>query len=445
MIELDDTPCMPKNSAMTHPRTRSRMQRHVQAPPPASLLITLVPVLLALAALAFARFNLRDLFQGLWRIIVLPDILINDYIGRSGAGPALFNAALCSGAAVCALQLARISPSGPAIAAVFTIAGFSFFGKNIVNIWPVGLGVLLYSRLSRRPFSDNILVALFGTALAPLFSEIAFGLGIAAPWNLASAFAASVAAGMILPPLAKHVLDFHRGYNLYNIGFTAGFVGTVTMSLLKAFGVELSDSWVWSNSGPFPALLVLIPFFVALVVWGMILDPLWRRGYAQLLRSSGRLVSDFVRQFGLGTTLVNMGIMGILASVYALAIGASWNGPIIGAILTIVGFSAFGKHPLNALPPMVGVTIMASLSTYGLDHPGSQLAALFAATLAPVSGTFGPVAGLAAGALHLVLVQVVGSLHGGMNLYNNGFAGGLAAGLLVPILEWIGEWKHHEV
>lgn len=430
---------------MTRPPTDRPFRVRPAVPPPAELLLLLVPAFLAAAALAWVGFDLRALFQGLWRIIILPDILINDYIGRSGAGPAMLNAALCALAAVLTLRLARISPSGPAIAAVFTITGFAFFGKNIVNIWPVGLGVLLYSWLNRRPFSDNILVALFGTALAPLFSEFAFGLGIPMPWNLFAAFAASVAAGVILPPMAKHVLDFHRGYNLYNIGFTAGFVGTITMSLLKAFGVELSDSWVWSDAGPFPALAVLVPCFVALIVWGMLLDPLWHRGYAQLLRSSGRLVSDFVRQFGLGASLVNMGVMGILASVYAMAIGASWNGPIIGAILTIVGFSAFGKHPLNALPPMIGVTIMASLSTYGLSHPGSQLAALFATTLAPVSGTFGPVAGLAAGMLHLGLVQVVGFLHGGMNLYNNGFAGGMAAGLIVPILEWMGEWRRHEV
>jgi hypothetical protein len=137
--------------------------------------------------------------------------------------------------------------------------------------------------------------------------------------------------------------------------------------------------------------------------------------------------------------------MGLLTCAVMLAIGASWNGPMLGGLFTIVGFSAFGKHPRNTLPPMLGVITMAMLSRYGLDTPGSQLAVLFSSTLAPVSGEYGPVAGFIVGMLHLVLVQVVGGLHGGLNLYNNGFAGGLAAGLFLPVLEWLREWRRHEV
>lgn len=54
-------------------------------------------------------------------------------------------------------------------------------------------------------------------------------------------------------------------------------------------------------------------------------------------------------------------------------------------------------------------------------------------------------AGFVSGMLHLVLVQVVGSLHGGLNLYNNGFAGGLAAGLVLPVLEWTRTWRKDEI
>ncbi len=413
--------------------------------PAESILLGGLVATLAAFSLFASGFDPVSLAVGLGRIVVQPDILINDYVGRSGLGPALMNSALCALAAVLALRWSRVTVSGPAIAAVFTIAGFSLFGKNVANIWPSALGVFLFSMVGRRPFSENIIVALFGTAMAPLFSEVAFGMGLPLPWNLAAGAAAGVAAGFVLSPIARNALDFHHGYNLYNIGFTAGLIGTVALSTLKAFGIELSESWTWAVLGPLPALPVMAGGFLAMIAGGMSADRGWFASWRQLLGSGGRLPSDFVRSFGMGATLVNMGVMGLAASVFALAIGASWNGPIIGAILTVTGFAAFGKHPFNALPPMLGVLAMAALTRYGISAPASQLAAIFAATLAPISGGYGPVAGFFAGALHLVLVQVVGVLHGGINLYNNGFAGGITAGIMVPVLEWIREWRRHEV
>lgn len=400
---------------------------------------------LSVYGLAASGFDFGAMIRGMGAIIISPDILINDYASIAGLGPAFVNAALCVLVALGLLKISRVSISGPAIAAIFTIAGFSLFGKNIANIWPGILGAYLYSAISRRPFSENIIVALFGTALAPLSSEVAFGLGLGMPWSLFAALGAGVAAGFILSPIARHVLDFHRGYNLYNTGFAAGFIGTMTMSTLKALGVNLSGGFHWAELGPLGTLPWLAALFTVLIIAGMVLDPLWFRSYRRLLASPGRLVSDFVRYYGLGASFVNMGIMGFVASAVMLAIGASWNGPMIGGLLTIVGFSAFGKHPRNTLPPMLGAAAMALMSTYGLNSPGSQLAVLFASTLAPVAGEYGPVAGFIVGMLHLVLVQVVGGLHGGLNLYNNGFAGGLAAGLFLPVLEWIREWRRHEV
>lgn len=409
----------------------------------ASLIVFLC--LLTVYGLAVSGFDIVSTVRGLGAIIVSPDILINDYMSIAGPGPAFMNAALCIAVAIGILSVSGVSISGPAIAAVFTIAGFGLFGKNIVNIWPGILGSYLYSMASRRPFRENIIVALFGTALAPLSSEVAFGIGLAMPWNIAAALTIGAVVGFLISPIARHVLDFHRGYNLYNIGFSAGLIGTVVMSSLKAFDVQLDSSFHWAELGPMGSLPWLSASFIALIVTGILLDAQWRDSYKKLLGSSGRLVSDFVRFYGIGATFINMGVMGFIASAVMLAIGASWNGPMTGGLLTIVGFSAFGKHPRNTLPPMLGAAAMAMMSRYGLGSPGSQLAVLFASTLAPIAGEYGPVAGFIVGMLHLVLVQVVGTLHGGLNLYNNGFAGGLAAGLMLPILEWLREWRRHEV
>ena len=39
--------------------------------------------------------------------------------------------------------------------------------------------------------------------------------------------------------------------------------------------------------------------------------------------------------------------------------------------------------------------------------------------------------------MHLAVVQNVGLIHGGLNLYNNGFSAGIIAGFLLPIFNMI--------
>ena len=137
----------------------------------------------------------------------------------------------------------------------------------------------------------------------------------------------------------------------------------------------------------------------------------------------------------LGTTLVNMGIIGIIGLGYVYLVGGDVNGPILAGILTVAGFGALGKHPRNILPVMIGVYFICIPKIWSHTDPGPLLAALFCTTLAPISGRFGFLAGLAAGALHLPMVMHVGGLHGYMNLYNNGFAGGLAMLLIVGFIK----------
>ncbi|MBN1243498.1 MAG: DUF1576 domain-containing protein [Spirochaetales bacterium] len=401
---------------------------------------------LALLGFGFWKsgFDPTVVWRGLLVIVREPDILINDYVALAGLGPAFVNAGLLALAAWGLLRVTGVLISGPALAAIFTVAGFSLFGKNPFNVWPIVVGVMIFTWVERRPFKDNIIVALFGTALAPIVSEFAFGIGIASPWNLLAGVVAGLAAGFFLTPVARGALDFTRGYNLYNIGFAAGFVGTVTMSALRAFNVPLSGGFAWAENGPDEILPFLALYFASMIVIGLVEDEDALPNLLDLLRTSGRLVSDYPRSFGIGATLLNMGLMGFTGSLLALAAGCDWNGPVVGGIFTLVGFSAFGKHPLNALPPMLGVMAAASLTPYGLEAPGSQLALLFSATLAPIAGAYGPVAGFIAGLLHLTLVHNVGHLHGGLDLYNNGFSGGMVAGIMVPMLDWIRERRRHE-
>jgi hypothetical protein len=129
-----------------------------------------------------------------------------------------------------------------------------------------------------------------------------------------------------------------------------------------------------------------------------------------------------------------MGILGIYSTIYVSIIGGDLNGPTIGAILTIVGFGAFGKHLRNVFPVMIGATLSSLLNIWQISSPGMVLGILFSSTLAPISGQFGWAYGALAGFLHICLVMNLSYLHGGLNLYNNGFAGGMACIILIPII-----------
>jgi hypothetical protein len=84
---------------------------------------------------------------------------------------------------------------------------------------------------------------------------------------------------------------------------------------------------------------------------------------------------------------------------------------------------------------MLGVIVAAFFVGYDLSSTGIIISVLFSTTIAPIAGTYGMGVGIIAGILHLALVTNIGTIHGGINLYNNGFAGGLVAGFLVPIMD----------
>jgi hypothetical protein len=129
-----------------------------------------------------------------------------------------------------------------------------------------------------------------------------------------------------------------------------------------------------------------------------------------------------------------MSLTGTIGTAYVLLVGSDLNGPTIGAILTVAGFAAYGKHPANILPIMIGVFIASLAKPWHADDPSVVLAALFGTTLAPIAGRFGWHWGIVAGFLHSSVVQSVVHLHGGLVLYNNGFAAGLVAIILVPVI-----------
>ncbi len=129
-----------------------------------------------------------------------------------------------------------------------------------------------------------------------------------------------------------------------------------------------------------------------------------------------------------------MGVNGLIAMGVILLTGGDLNGPTVGGVLTIVGFSAFGKHAGNIVPIMAGVVLGSFVMHSSVSSGAVQLAMLFGTTLAPISGYFGWPYGVLAGFLHSAVVLYAGTPVAGLNLYNNGFSGGLLAIILYPTI-----------
>lgn len=390
---------------------------------------------LALILSGFIFEPLPEVAVGSLRILLSPSQLLTDYMAIAGIGAALLNSGVVTLLTLVILFAKKIRLSGSILAGLFTVSGFSLFGKNLLNTIPIMLGGLIYVAIKRIPYSRIAIIGLFSTALGPLVSVICFGLDLPLIASLPLGYAVGVLVGLIMPALATSFLRFHMGYNLYNVGFTAGIVGTFVTGMLRMFGLNVSQVTYLSygNNGRLGLLMAVLCLF--LIGMGLVYD---RRPWGrcrELLRHSGQLMTDFIAVGGISATLVNMGFMGLAGLLYSLLAGGSLNGPILGGILTVVGFSAFGVHPRNALPVMGGVLLATLAVGVPVSATTSIIAVLFGTTLSPIAGHYGPIAGVAAGFSHMAMVVNVAPLHGGVNLYNNGFSGGFVAAVLVPILE----------
>ncbi|MDC7955257.1 DUF1576 domain-containing protein [Fusobacterium simiae] len=398
------------------------------------ILTIVVFILILIFFIIYVINEHENIFLGMYKIITSPAILVTDFIHVGGIGAAFFNAILIFSFNFFLVKLFKVKITGITIAAFFTVFGFSFFGKNILNILPFYLGGILYSVYTSTDFSEHIVSIAFSSALAPFVSSIAFYGEISFETSYINAILIGVLIGFIVVPLAKSLYDFHEGYDLYNLGFTAGILGSVIIAVLKLYHFEITPQFLLSIEYDIPLKILCSSVFISLIIIGFYINDNSFSGYLSLIRDNG-YKSDFTQKYGYGLTLINMGIMGFISIVFVMITGQTFNGPVLAALFTVVGFSANGKTIFNTLPILIGV-LLASLGSKGSIFT-LAISGLFGTALAPISGIFGPIAGIIAGWLHLAVVQNVGLVHGGLNLYNNGFSAGIVAGFLLPIFNMI--------
>jgi hypothetical protein len=370
---------------------------------------------------------------GLKNFIVSYDNLVSDYIEIGGIGATLVNSSVISILIIGVLYVTGVKPNGSTIMSLWLITGFSMFGKNLTNIWPIIFGGWLHSKIKKESFLNYSLVTLLSTTLAPVISQISLDGKFSIFIGIVIGTIVGIAIGFIMPAISASCMRFHGGYMLYNVGFAGGILGISISSLLKGIGIDSHPQLLWNTTNSLQLTILLTIIFLFLIVLGIILGVDNKMKMKKMNGHTGRLLTDFYSLYG-ETAYINMGIIGLFSTILVLIIGSDINGATIAGIFTIVGFGAVGKHIKNIVPIMAGCIIGALISVHSINQPGIVLAILFGTCLAPLSATFGWPIGILAGILHVNIVLVLTPIHGGLNLYNNGLAGGFVAIILIPVI-----------
>lgn len=380
-----------------------------------------------------------ELLKNYWHLLTHQTYLIHDFFEIAGFSATFANVALHFGLAYYLNIRNNLTHlTGFQLAAIGIFTGHSFFGTHLLNILPIIIGVTLYARWSGQSFKIYTTLSLFATATGPVVSYLLFANGFSLG-SLLLGMGVGLILGFITPPLAEEFLKFHQGYTLYNIGFTSGIVSLFAYACMRYFGVNVTTEMKVSQDAHGYLLIYFIILCFTFIAFSLHKAdfPDLTTKFLKLNRRVGRLPDDFVFKYGRRISFLNMGVMGLAYLLLTQAFGMSMNGPIAGGLLSIIGFSGFGKHLRNTLPVALGVFLAAYFSGQDLTSLGFALPLLFGTSLAPISGYYGLLAGILAGFLQYNVAQSVVALHLGFNLYNNGFASGFVAGFLVPILEVI--------
>jgi hypothetical protein len=407
----------------------------LKKPLPNRLRVTLLFYFPLICFIGVIIANDPQAFDNFIKIQLSPAILLTDYLEIAGVAATLLNVGFIALMNILLFYYLKLPYTGLMFAAFFTIFGFSFLGMSLVNLIPIYLGGLIYSRYAKIKFRSIIMLSVFAGTLGPVVSHLIFGYGFTGIFAWTLGISVGIILGFFVIPIARHLLKFHDGFNLYNIGFASGIIGIIFVSVMKSLGYPTQRVVLLYQSHNSIILSLTLISCLYLITVGYFAEEELIKKWKLILPVSGRAISDFTEPAGFGATLFNMGIVGLMSTALVLLCGGVVNGFTIAAIFTIIGFGAFGKHPKNIWPIFAGAILSSLFLGLPLSSTTTLGSILFATTLVPIAGVYGPGWGIVAGFLHVFVVRQVGDFHGGLNLYNNGFAGGLVAGVLIIIIQ----------
>ena len=240
-----------------------------------------------------------------------------------------------------------------------------------------------------------------------------------------------------MTPFAAALRKSHEGFNLYNVGFAAGILGLGLFAVFRTLGVDQQILPYWSSGHNFELSIFLLVMAFYYIVCG-VLTKANALSFKELISLDAEDY-DFFKKYS-EKAYVSMGLLGLGCFVLMFATRAEYSGPVLGGAVSVIGFGAFGKSLVSsgiiASGAMIAAVVSSQFTDLYFNHRGFMLAILFSTCLAPIAKRFGWKWGLLAGFVHLSLATNVGIFHGGMNLYNNGFAGGLTAMIIIPIIHF---------
>lgn len=146
-----------------------------------------------------------------------------DFISLFGLKNTLFNMVFLSLLGYGLVLILGLTLNGPLIAGLWTMIGFGAYGKHIKNSIPLIAGVLLGILLGVNSIDQigAVIAIFFVTALAPITGRYGVIVGIL--------------AGFIHLTLLPVAYQIQGGFDLYNNGFAAGFVGYFVILGMKGF------------------------------------------------------------------------------------------------------------------------------------------------------------------------------------------------------------------
>ena len=243
-----------------------------------------------------------------------PSILLTDYIEAFGASAAMLNAGIVLILNVCILMALKMQLSGLLYAAIFTVYGFSFLGMNVVNLLPIYVGGFIYTKFMKIEFKSVILISILAGTLGPIISHVMFGYTSPSLVTITLGSFVGILLGFFVAPFGRHCLKFHDGFNLYNIGFTAGVLAILFDAIARRLGFEATRvRIIYEQHDTRVIVLTLVGIALFLIV-GLLFEEHPLENLKNILKSPGRAISDFIVIGGFHATHLNMALLGLLST-----------------------------------------------------------------------------------------------------------------------------------